>query len=164
MCESPPSERAADRRNASAREAALRLLGRRAYGTQELFGRLAERGFSEKRAREAVEWLLSLGYLDDRRYAEALVQSYTARSCGPHRIRRELRRRGVDAETAEAALAQAPPPEEVIDAFLARLLQDGPLGDDRRRRAADTLYRKGFDWDDIHAGLMRAADEGAGLS
>jgi regulatory protein len=145
--------------DASAREAALRLLGRRAYGTRELLGKLVERGFSEKRAREAVEWLLSLGYLDDGRYAEALVQSYTVRSCGPHRIRRELRRRGVDTETVEAALVQAPPPEEVIDTFLARLSLDGPLDDNRRRWAADTLYRKGFDWDDIHAGLMRAADE-----
>ncbi|MDR2670756.1 MAG: recombination regulator RecX, partial [Oscillospiraceae bacterium] len=159
-----PSRLAADRQNASVREAALRLLGRRAYGARELLDRLVERGFSEKRACEAVEWLLSLGYLDDSRYAEALVQSYAARSCGPHRIRRELRRRGVDTETAEAALMQAPPPEEVIDAFLARLPQDRPLDDNQRRWAADTLYRKGFDWDDIHAGLLRLADEGERLS
>lgn len=144
--------------NPPVREAALRMLARRAYGAEELRGKLFEKGFSEDQAADAVGWLLELRYLDDGAYAENLARSCAARGYGPYRIRQELRRRCLDEALIEETMEAAPPVEDGVDAALARLAR-GSMDAKERRRVAAVLYRKGFSWDDIRAGFSRMENE-----
>lgn len=81
------------------------MLARRSYAQRGLLDRLRER-FPEQESEAAVERLAELGLLDDRDYAERFVRDRFGRAgYGPHRIRRDLMRKGVGAEDADAALA-----------------------------------------------------------
>ncbi len=140
-----------------AREAALAMLSRRALSVFELTEKLLGKGFSDTQAADAVEWLLTLGYLNDEDYARELARSYTARGYGRHRIKRELRLRIDDENAVETALDELPEAEESIDTVIARLAGVRGLHDEKqRRRVSNALYRRGFDWEDIRAGLDRA--------
>jgi len=80
------------------------MLARRSYARRGLFDRLRER-FCEDEAEAAVARLSELGLLDDRSYAERFVRDRFDRvGYGPHRIRRDLLRKGVDPCDADAVL------------------------------------------------------------
>ncbi|HEY7884029.1 MAG TPA: regulatory protein RecX, partial [Cellvibrionaceae bacterium] len=44
---------------------------------------------------ETLDWLASLNYLNDERYAEAFIRSALMKGRGPLRIKRELQQKGV---------------------------------------------------------------------
>jgi regulatory protein len=99
------------------------MLARRSYARRVLFDRLRER-FSEDEAEAAVERLAGLGLLDDRDYAERFVRDRFDRAgYGPHRIRRDLLRKGVDSTVADIAI------------------QSAVSADDERHKAIDVLAR-----------------------
>jgi regulatory protein len=99
------------------------MLARRSYARRALFDRLRER-FSEDEAEAAVERLAGLGLLDDRDYAERFVRDRFDRAgYGPHRIRRDLLRKGVDSTVADIAI------------------QSAVSADDERHKAIDVLAR-----------------------
>lgn len=99
------------------------MLARRSYARRALFDRLRER-FSEDEAEAAVERLAGLGLLDDRDYAERFVRDRFDRAgYGPHRIRRDLLRKGVDSTVADIAI------------------QSAVSADDERHKAIDVLER-----------------------
>jgi regulatory protein len=87
------------------RHAAVGLLARREHSRRELLLKLAQRGFSEALAVEAVEQLAAAGLQSDRRYAEAFVASAVAKGQGAMRIGATLRQRGVSDEIIEEQLA-----------------------------------------------------------
>ncbi len=85
---------------------ALRLLSGRAYSEQELRLRLQRRATDPSEAEAVLESLRQYGYLDDRRFAEAVATSRLENeSLGRLRVLAELRRRRVDRSTAEEAVA-----------------------------------------------------------
>jgi regulatory protein len=93
------------RKPTNAKEAALSMLARRSYARRGLLDRLRER-FPEQESEAAVARLAELGLLDDRDYAERFVRDRFGRAgYGPHRIRRDLMRKGVGGDDADAALA-----------------------------------------------------------
>lgn len=80
--------------------AAVDILSRRDHSSKELERKVARRSGAEF-AREAVERLEELGYVDDERYAHTLAQElYERRGMGKKRIEQELRQRGISRETA----------------------------------------------------------------
>ncbi len=116
---------------------ALTLLSRRAYTEWELREKLRVHEASE--VESALMRLKDWGYLDDRALAEAFVRSHRAR-WGPHKLRRRLRERGVDA----AIIASVVGDEEDVEAAW-RLLQSRRqrmLG--HRARAIRFLQGRGF--------------------
>lgn len=142
-----------------ARGDALALLARRAYGAGEMKDRLIRKGYAAHMADEAVEWLSSLGYLDDEAYARELVQGYTAKGFGSYRIRGELLARSLDAGLADLILGELPPAGEVLDGLIAQLSAGRDLDDPKqRRRLVDALGRRGFAWEDIKEALERLFD------
>ena len=86
----------------AARAKAMRLLGRREHSARELTTKLRARGIEAADARELVDDLAADGWQNDRRYAEALLNSRIARGYGPLHIKAELSAKGIDSGTIEA--------------------------------------------------------------
>jgi len=130
---------------------ALRMLGRRDYSVAELSRRLQEKGVDRGRVREVVGRCLDCGYLDDARYAAQRARGMMreGRAVGP-RILADLRHKGIDEATAEAALEQARREHSDTD-VLARILERrfpdfdyAGASERERRRVVHFLQRKGF--------------------
>jgi regulatory protein len=161
------------------RQAALHLLSYRPRAEQELRARLRAKGF----AHASVEWCLRLlkeqGLIDDHAFASAFVRSrIRLRPRGRFRLTQELRQKGVSAEVAEQAIAEAFSNEETSERDLACVAARGWLdrqgatlieslaGTDRtereraRRRLHAFLSRRGFGADVIRVG-MEEAENGA---
>ena len=97
-----------------------------------------------------------MGYLNDADYARRVVEHYSARGCGPAKLRDELYRRGVPRDCWDDALAAQEPPEGAIDALLQKRLRGADPSDPRAlKRAADALARRGYRWEEIQEGLER---------
>jgi regulatory protein len=131
------------------------LLGRRALARRDLIRSLVDKGALPQDAEQTADRMEELGVLDDASYAAAAVRQYSARGWGEKKLRDELFRRGIDRALWEKALAQATPPEESIDLLLKKRLRSAEPDRTDYRRAADALYRRGFSWEDIEAGIRR---------
>lgn len=141
-----------------ARDAALSLLSYRARSANELKRRLTRKGFEEEVAEETVGRLGELGMVDDAAFAESFVRDRVRmRPHGRRRIARELRAKGVDGETAHAAIDEVMEREEATEADLARAAaarwKPRPGEEPRRARARlhAFLSRRGFGGDAIRA-------------
>lgn len=135
------------------RETAAVMIGRRALSKKELRDRLVKKGADREDADEAADWLEEIGAVDDGNYAGVIARHYASRGYGPGRVKEELRRRGVDRELWEEALAQLPESSEAIAAYLEKR-RCGDLRDPKeRKRVTDALVRRGFSWGEIRAVL-----------
>ena len=114
----------------AALDAAAKQLSYRALSTQLLRDKLLEKGHSEDAVEYALAWLTERRLLDDAAYAESVVRGYKRRGYGAMRIRQELTRRGVDRETAEAAMQSFSADREQLCSLLDKRLHDVS---DRRR-------------------------------
>ncbi len=86
-----------------ARDAALRLLGRREHSARELKAKLRARGLEGEEAEQIVGDLVDQGWQSDTRYAELLVRSRIGQGYGRMRIEAEMRVAGIgDNEIREA--------------------------------------------------------------
>jgi regulatory protein len=144
-----------------AREAAIRLLAQRARSEAELRQRLTRKGIAPAVVDRTLAWLDERGYLDDRAFAEAFVRDrLRLRPRGRVGLIQELRRKGVDGDTAEAAADAVMTAEAVDDVALALeaarawarknapLVRDAGRDMEQRQRARRRLYghlaRRGF--------------------
>jgi regulatory protein len=95
-----------------AEKRALALLARAEQSAFMLGCKLEARGLSKKAVRIALERLQAEGLLSDRRFAEAYAAARLSRRAeGPSSLLSSLRGRGVDADTAKAAIAAILGPE-----------------------------------------------------
>lgn len=143
-----------------ARQASLSLLSYRPRTASELRRRLERKEFPEELAAATVEDLRSRGLVDDGAYAESFVRDRVRlRPRGKRRLVQELRAKGVDAETAAAAIAEVLEAEETSEAALARAAAEKwsprPGEDPRsaRRRLYGFLARRGFGADAIREAM-----------
>ena len=145
------------------RDKALDLIAARPLSRKELTDKLTARprdrekaAATAEEAAAAADWLEEMGYLDDADYARRVVEHYSARGCGPAKLRDELYRRGVPRDCWDDALAAQEPPEGAIDALLQKRLRGADPSDPRAlKRAADALARRGYRWEEIQEGLER---------
>lgn len=140
---------------------ALTLLVRREHSRKELAGKLAARGIESADAEAAVERLAGDGWQSDARFAEMLVRTRVAQRYGPQRIRAELGVHGIDPADVEAAMDSFEGDwAQVARDVLARRF-GSRLEDDRaqQRKAADFLYRRGFDGDLVRTLLREAVGD-----
>jgi regulatory protein len=84
--------------------AAVTLLARRDFCSNELLQVLVARGFEPATARVVLEQLIERGYIDDERYAAQYVTHHAERGQGPMRIERALSSLGLAPALIEAAL------------------------------------------------------------
>lgn len=137
------------------RKKALSLLERRDYGSEELCAKLVEKGAEPDEARAAVRYMVRVGFIDDARYAAMVVRHYAAKGYGVGRVREELRRRKLDGELWDAALAELPEPDETVDALLRAKLRGKAADRDTIRKAGAALVRRGFTWEAVKAATDR---------
>ncbi|HIX10357.1 MAG: regulatory protein RecX [Clostridiaceae bacterium] len=137
----------------AALDAAAKQLSYRALSTQLLRDKLLEKGHSEDAVEYALAWLTERRLLDDAAYAESVVRGYKRRGYGAMRIRQELTRRGVDRETAEAAMQSFSADREQLCSLLDKRLH-GDVSDRREiDKAVAALQRRGFSWGEIRDAL-----------
>ncbi|MBV8394807.1 MAG: RecX family transcriptional regulator [Actinobacteria bacterium] len=129
----------------TALEAATAALARRDRAGADLVEYLERKGYDADEARTAVERLRAAGYVDDARYAAARAEALAARGYGDAWIDAELRRQGVGAAEAEAALASLEPEADRLAAIVAR--------DGASPRTGRRLVGKGFAPEAVEEGL-----------
>lgn len=155
-----------DRRDRAwqAREAALRLLAVRPRSAAELARRLRMKGYEPEIGEEVIARLRELGMVDDAAFAGTLVRDRVRlRPQGARRLASELRAKGVDDETARAAIRETMAGEETDERELARRAAEkwrprpGEEPARARRRLHGFLARRGFDAEVIREILDEAA-------
>jgi regulatory protein len=148
----PPSARRREGPDAQlppdALELGVRLLAIRAHGEVELARKLARRGCAIEDIESALERLRVLGHLDDVAFARALAARRAA-GRGPALIAAELAAKGIDRETAAAALdlSDRATHRAAASRLAARWTAQPP------ERVAARLHRRGFSAEVIHATL-----------
>lgn len=152
----PMSGAGADAPAVDAHAKALQLLARREHSRAELRRKLLGRDYPPGEVDAALAALAAEGWLSNARFAEMLVRSRLARGWGPRRLRQELARHEIDADTI-AALLDAGADEASwgarARAQLERRFGAAPAADyNERARRARFLARRGFP-----AGIARAA-------
>ena len=131
----------------AALDMAAKQLSYRALSAKMLRDKLLAKGHDE----EAADYALAL--LNDMLFAESVVRGYTRKGYGAARIRQELTRRGIDRDTAEAAMQTFSPDEAQMLALLEKRLH-GDVSDRKEvEKAVAALQRRGFAWNDIKRAL-----------
>lgn len=139
---------------------ALALLVRREHSRKELAQKLSARGIEVEAAVAAVERLSGEGWQSDTRFAEMLVRTRVAQGYGPVRIRAELGTHGMDRDGVDVAIASfegdwSQRAQELVERRFGEAIKADPA---QRRKAADFLYRRGFDGDVVRS-AMRTSPE-----
>lgn len=144
---------------------AMGLLVRREHSRKELARKLEARGIDGVEAEATVAKMAEAGWQDDGRFAIGLARMRAQAGYGPQRIRAELSTHGLGDEALGIALEALA--DSGDDAWLATargMVQRryGPgVSDDPalRRKAADFLFRRGFDGDTVRAATSFDVDE-----
>lgn len=145
---------------------ALRIVRRRAVGTEELRRKLQRKAHEASHITAALERLSHAGYLNDEAYAESVVRQELARKpAGPRLLRAKLYQKSlprelinrvvgeVDESTDHVAAAVELARKKLATATMQRA--DGPT---RNRRLFSLLARRGFDSDTIRQALAQLGD------
>ncbi len=132
-----------------AREVVLKTLTAAQRSRRELEQSLARKGYPEDVVVQVLDRFDEVGLVDDASYAETIVRTrHAERGLARRGIAAELRRRGIDEDTATEALDQLDPDDErVAGARLATKLITRTRSLDRQvrvRRAVGSLARKGY--------------------
>jgi regulatory protein len=132
-----------------AREIALRALDRSPRSRAQLAEILAKKQVPAETAASVLDRFEAVGLIDDQALAEMLVRTrHAERGLVGQALTVELRRKGIDPETAAAAISQVTREDETAAAerWAAKKLgstRNLPT-ETRLRRAASSLTRKGY--------------------
>lgn len=150
----------------------LRQLTNSPKSRLQLSRKLAERNVPEAVAEAVLDRFEDVGLVDDADFAEMWVRSRAqSRKLARGALRRELADKGIDAGTAEEALAQVSDDDELNSAkeLVARRLRAGVDLSDRAerdrqaRRLASMLARKGYQPSMAFRIVNDVLDEAAGI-
>jgi regulatory protein len=87
-----------------AKKSALRFLSIRNHSSQELCKKLSRKKFSEQIIKKVIDELLTLGYLNDRKFAEQYLNELMGKLFGPLKIKNEMLKRGISNEIVDDIL------------------------------------------------------------
>ncbi|MCR5233826.1 MAG: recombination regulator RecX [Lachnospiraceae bacterium] len=127
---------------------ALNLLKVRDYTVNSLRRKLKEGLYPDEVIDDAVEYVISYGYVDDLRYAESYIRSNkTSRS--RHEIEQKLRVKGISGDIISEAFENEGPgeeeEEELIRRYLLKKCRSNDISDEAsRRKIFAYMYNKGF--------------------
>lgn len=138
---------------------ALNILSRRDHCEKELFNKL-RRTDGDKAAAHAVERVISLGYINDERYAQNLAEELGSRKgYGLRAIRSELIKRGIDRETADNTINTLTLDEsDNIRVLLERKFSRKLTTEKGRKQVFSALMRLGYSYSDIRSALSEYND------
>lgn len=146
-------QRAADYRRG--KERALYLLGYRDHCRKDLVDKLSK-NIDRDLAEEIADKMEELGFLNDRKYAEKLARHLIlVKKRGERRALQEMVLKGIDRETAVAAISLVEPDENLLQELIRRKYLRY-LGDEKgRNKVIAALIRLGHDYGDV----VQAVDE-----
>ena len=133
----------------------MHILEFRTRTEQELRQKLKQKEFSEDQIEDAIEYVKSFGYINDRHYAETYIlnrQQDKSRT----RIIQELVQKGIDHSIAEEAWEEACDSErserDILREQVQKKLSGIEIPDEKQlRRVFAFFMRRGFKYDDIAA-------------
>ncbi len=124
----------------SAKTAALRLLAKKNFFSEELRKRLQQRGYPAQEVEEALSWLEEFGYLNDREHLKRFVELKRNKGYGIEAIRCQLREKckmEVSLSTEQEMMT--------ISTFLAKRYPTWQKFDCKQKQSLfSTLRRRGF--------------------
>lgn len=161
----PDAERADADPVAVARAIVLRQLAMAPRSRAQLEQKLRQRGCPDDVAQQVLDRMTEVGLVDDEAFAELLVRSkQSARGLARKALAHELRKKGIDGDVADEALAQVAPSDERVKAeeLVAKKLRSlhGLDADTQARRLAGMLARKGYSGE-VAWPVIRDAIDGA---
>lgn len=86
------------------KKSALRYLSIRNHSSQELYKKLSKKKFSDQIIKKVIDELLSIGYLNDKKFAEQYLIELTGKLFGPLKIKNEMIKRGITKEVVDDVL------------------------------------------------------------
>ncbi len=145
--------------SARAFNAAVNILSHRDHSAKELM-RKVSRNCDNEAAREAVERLEEMGYINDERYAQSLAQElFERKGMGLRRIEQELCRRGVSRETARECVENIECDDVARILDLLQTKYAGRFDDEKgRKRTFAALTRLGYSYSDIMSAMRQAGE------
>lgn len=127
----------------------FRMLNFRPRSELEIRDRLRQKNLSAGDVDRTIQYFKELELVNDREFARQWISSRLRKPLGPHRIRLELRRKGIAEDIIDeelpALLSTCPEADTIIDLIQRR--EHRYAGIDpakRRRRLIDFLQRRGF--------------------
>jgi regulatory protein len=132
-----------------ARDKAMRLLAMRARSRREIETALRGMGIADAVRGGVVAELEEAGLIDDARFAREFVSvRKDTRRVGPHRLRADMAKLGVNRALVDRALATYSTDEQEVlaRALVERTLRGGVADEKAVRRAIALLKRKGYDY------------------
>lgn len=144
----------------AAKEKALNLLSYSDKTEKGLRDKLAEHGFPPYAIDEAISYVRSFHYLDDKRFAEAFIRTHGDRK-SIYEIRESLRQKGVSEENIEAAFASSELDETatVVSICLKRYRAKDLSARETREKALRYLASKGFSYSVSDHGIRLAIEK-----
>lgn len=133
----------------------MNLLKSREYTEYQLREKLRQGFYPKKVIEEAIDYVKSFRYVDDRQYTKNYIVYYSeSRSRG--RIEQDLMRKGVDRELirevyrSELREEKLPDEKQLMEKLLEKKHYNKETADyGSRQKIASYLYRKGFSTDSI---------------
>lgn len=143
---------------------ALRFLSFRPRSQAEVRRNLLAAGLEADLVEATLARLIAQGYLDDAEFARFWVENRQQfRPKGGQALRGELRQRGVDSETVEAALTDLDPSVSAYEAARPRAIRLAALAQADatvfRRKLSDFLLRRGFAYEIVKETVARLLRE-----
>lgn len=126
----------------------------------ELEKKLQSSEYPREAVAEALAYVESFGYLNDKRYARHYVEC-KKEGRGKARLKMELAQKGVDRNIIEEVLDEAKLDDcrdTIRELVRKRRRGDGPMDDRERQRIYGYLMRKGFSSSDILSVLKEKED------
>lgn len=163
----PAVSEEAGKQRTRVRAAALAALARREHGFRELQDKLCER-FPDLDPQGLIlpvlEELRDAGLQSDSRFLENFVRYRSQRGCGPLKVAAELRPRGLDAGSIEAALRDGQVDwfaecRRALHKKLAASRLAGPLEGAARQRVQRFLLQRGFTHEQVGEALKSLKDQ-----
>ena len=138
----------------SAKMRAVRIVAASNVSRADLEQRLIRKGENPTQAKEAVQWMEDLNLVDDEHTARQIVERCVAKGYGRARAKQALYEKQIPREVWDSVLEDYPDQTEKIVSFLrSRLRSNWDEGD--VKKAVDALMRRGHNYSQIKAGLMR---------
>lgn len=140
---------------------AVAFLASRARSRKEIEDKLLRCGYRPCTVEMVLYKLETENLLDDADFAQQWVEARVNHKLGRNRIAQELRRKGISAEEAEAALENIDPDDQLSSAvaLVEKALTRIKSGEDPRKTASRItamLARRGFGWDVARQAISRA--------
>jgi len=140
-----------------AKKRSLHLLNTRSYTQKQLSDKLKMNGYSDKIILQAIDYVESFGYINDKAYVEQYIATQKGRR-SMREIREKLRQKGIERQLLEDVFEVMEHEQDDTDAIKSILKKKNYTACDasveEKRRIYAYLARKGFRYEDINKVLQ----------